>query len=131
MPDLDASLLARFHRLPIGYSEGDYRGRRYGLTVRSSADGRRSWLFGEDLGGGPHVSGNLYRLRDRTLLKPCEMSPERVIDFILHFQVAPCVVAPAESRSEVSGHRTLLGEEVDEALPDPQFRRINEDSLKR
>lgn len=125
MPDLDASLLARFQRLPIGYSEGDYRGRRYGLTVRTSADGRRSWLFGEDLGGGPHVSGNLYRLRDRTLLKPCEMSPDKVIDFILHFQIAPRAAAPAQPRPNVSSRLALLGEDVDKSVPRRQQGRTD------
>ncbi|NDV89148.1 hypothetical protein GTW51_20990 [Aurantimonas aggregata] len=78
-----------FGRLPVGYSEGLVRGRRYGVTVRRSADGKRSWLFGEELAGNDHVSCNLYRLRDRTLLKPCEMAPEKVIDFVLEFRPLP------------------------------------------
>ncbi|KQT64014.1 MULTISPECIES: hypothetical protein [unclassified Aureimonas] len=94
------AFLDRFAALPAGYSEGLYRGRRYGVTVRMSEDGRRSWLFGEALGGGDHVSCNLYRLGERTLLKPCEMAPDKVIDFVLAFQpvgqpgVRPAIPAP-------------------------------------
>lgn len=87
--DAEEAFLRRFDRLPLGYSEGLYRGRRYGVTVRVSADGRRSWLYGEALGGGDHVSCNLYRLAGRALLKPCEMSPDKVIDFVAAFRPFP------------------------------------------
>ena len=78
-----------FDRLPAGASEGLYRGRRYGVTVRTSHDGRQSWLFGEERGGSDRVSCNFYRLGDRKLLKPCEMSPDKVIDFVMGFRPLP------------------------------------------
>ena len=36
---------AAFAKLAEGYSEGAYEGRRFGLAVRRSGDGRRNSLF--------------------------------------------------------------------------------------
>ncbi|MDO9338564.1 MAG: hypothetical protein EON95_16000 [Caulobacteraceae bacterium] len=73
--------------LPIGYSEGDCDGARWGVTVKRSDDGRRWWLWGEALAGGGHVSGNLYVLEGgRALLKPCEMPAETVLAFLRTFR---------------------------------------------
>ena len=36
-----------FARLPDGYSEGTYKARRFGVTVRRSKDGRRNSLLPE------------------------------------------------------------------------------------
>lgn len=81
---------AAFAQLPEGYSEGAYEGRRFGVTVRRSGDGRRNSLFARELAGTDIVSFNLYRVTsDRTLLKPCEMSAEKVVAFVLDFRPAP------------------------------------------
>ncbi|MFA4938863.1 hypothetical protein [Brevundimonas sp.] len=81
---------AAFARLANGYGEGDYDGRRFGLTVRRSGDGRRNSLFARELAGTDIVSFNLYRTgSDRTLLKPCEMSVEKVVAFVLGFRADP------------------------------------------
>lgn len=74
-------------RLPAGYGEGVFARRRYGVTVTWSDDRRRCWLYGEELGGGDRVSFNLYLLQgDRRALRPCEMSAEKVIDFVLNYE---------------------------------------------
>lgn len=73
--------------IPNGYSEGAFSGRRWGVTVRRSDDIRRLWLFAEELGGPDIVSFNLYVVASGgALLKPCEMSSNKVIKFILGFQ---------------------------------------------
>lgn len=73
-----------FGALPEGYSQGLYRGRRFGVTVRRSEDGRRNSLFARELAGTDIVSFNLYRLSSgKTSLKPCEMSAEKVVGFVL------------------------------------------------
>jgi len=75
--------------LPDGYSEGRFQGRPWGVTVRRSADGKRVWLYGEELGGADVVSFNLYVLSGASLtLKPCEMSSSKVVDFVLDFRPA-------------------------------------------
>jgi hypothetical protein len=78
--------LARLAALPAGYSDGLYGGRRYGVTVRASEDGRRRSLYGEELGGRDHVSCNVYRLNGGSLaLRPCEMPLGKVVHFLLEF----------------------------------------------
>lgn len=76
--------------LPEGYSEGRFQDRPWGVTVKRSADGKRIWLYGEELGGTDIVSFNLYVLSGASLtLKPCEMSSSKVVDFVLGFRSAP------------------------------------------
>ncbi|WP_457584879.1 hypothetical protein [Ensifer canadensis] len=73
--------------LPAGYVDGIFQGRRWSATVRRSADGKRVWLYGEELGGPDVVSFNLYLLTGaNALLKPCGMSSSKVIDFVLGFE---------------------------------------------
>lgn len=75
--------LSALESLPRGYSEGLYLGRRYGVTINRSDDGRRWWLFGRELGGTDIVSLNLYRpTSGRVALRPCEMSIEKVTAFV-------------------------------------------------
>ncbi len=64
-------------RLPTGYL------RTYGVTVTRSEDGKRTSLFAEELGGQDIVSFNLYGLSTGELLKPCEMSSQKVVDFVI------------------------------------------------
>ncbi|SCB48100.1 hypothetical protein GA0061102_106312 [Rhizobium miluonense] len=74
-------------RLPDGYMEGRFQGRPWSATVKRSADGKRIWLYGEELGGTDIVSFNLYVLSGaKPALKPCEMSSSKVVDFVLGFR---------------------------------------------
>jgi hypothetical protein len=78
---------AAFAKLAEGYSEGAYEGRRFGLIVRRSGDGRRNSLFARELAGTDIVSFNLYRVTSgKTSLKPCEMSASKVVTFVLDFR---------------------------------------------
>ncbi|MFP5078364.1 hypothetical protein ACLE20_13730 [Rhizobium sp. YIM 134829] len=73
-------------RLPEGSSEGRFEGARWGVTVRRSTDGKRVWLYGEARDGSDIVSFNLYHLQAAgAALKPCEMSSQKVVDFVLGF----------------------------------------------
>lgn len=72
---------------PEGYSEGIYENRRYGVTLHRSGDGRRNSLFARELAGTDIVSFNLYRAgKGGASLKPCEMSAEKVREFVLGFR---------------------------------------------
>lgn len=85
-PDLIAFRQA-LGRLPDGYVDGSFNGRPWGVTIKRSKDGRRVWLYGEQLGGTEIVSFNLYRLaRPVAILKPCEMSSTTVTLFVLAFE---------------------------------------------
>ncbi|MBD9489898.1 MULTISPECIES: hypothetical protein [Ensifer] len=79
--ELSSAFLVKFEKalaeLPEGYVHGIFQGRRW----------RRVWLYGEELGGADVVSFNLYVLSDaRTILRPCEMSSSKVVDFVLGFE---------------------------------------------
>lgn len=77
---------AGLDRIPDGYGEGSFDDRRYGVTLEASADRRRRWLYAEELGGTDRISFNLYALTDgRLVLRPCEMSAAKVIDFVLGY----------------------------------------------
>lgn len=81
--DDQAPFVAALEALPRGYSEGLCGGRRYGVTINRSDDGRRWWLFGRELGGKDIVSLNLYRSTGGGIaLRPCEMPAEKVIAFV-------------------------------------------------
>ena len=82
-----ASFEAALARLPDGYSDGQFGGRAWGVTVKRSQDLKRTWLYGEELGGKDIVSFNLYRSAGSgSILKPCEMSSAKVIEFVLGFE---------------------------------------------
>lgn len=69
--------------LPVGYSEGHYAGRRYGVTLHRSRDGKRVSLYARQLAGHDVVSFNLYKLSSGiSALKPCEMPSEKVVAFV-------------------------------------------------
>lgn len=69
--------------IPLGYSEGEYEGARYGVTLRRSEDGKRVSLFARQLAGPNIVSFNLFKLRSgKSALKPCEMSSQKVMTFV-------------------------------------------------
>lgn len=79
--------LRAFHErmagLPSGYSRGRYRGRDYGITVTRPLPGVEK-LYAEDLAGNDVISFNHYTTRTSgPLLKPCEMSSDKVVDFVL------------------------------------------------
>jgi len=85
--DNDDRILARLAALPRGHGEGRYEGRRWGVTVKGSEDGRRWWIWGEELAGPDRISGNLYVLAGgRALLKPCEMPIDKVRAFVLGYE---------------------------------------------
>ena len=74
--------------LPQGYSDGSFSGRRYGLTLRRSEDGRRITVFARELSGKDVVSFNFYKTKGgRGILKPCEMSSQKVTEFVIGFML--------------------------------------------
>ena len=81
--------LERLSTLPNGYTYGKYLGRRYGINVSRTTKALVK-LYAEELGGSNYISFNLY-LPDtsRVILKPCEMSSEKIIDFILNVELLP------------------------------------------
>jgi len=86
-PPILATFEDALARLPEGYVDGHFSNRPWGVTVKRSEDGKRTWLYGEELGGADIVSFNLYLLAGPgPTLKPCEMSSAKVVDFVLGFE---------------------------------------------
>jgi hypothetical protein len=73
---------ALFERVPIGWSEVVFEGRRYGVTRSVTAEGRAVSMYAEELGGQDVVSANLYLTADGPQLRPCEMPAGKVIEFL-------------------------------------------------
>lgn len=69
-------------RIPEGYSEGFYQGRKYGITKNTFNQGSSFKVYAEELGGSDFISLNYYLTKSQGLLKPCEMSQQKVIDFL-------------------------------------------------
>ncbi|MBY3544635.1 hypothetical protein E0I74_33580 [Rhizobium laguerreae] len=94
-PSVQAKFEGALAKLPDGYVDGYFGNRSWGVTVKRSQDGKRTWLYGEELSGTDIVSFNLYRLAGPgSLLKPCEMSSAKVIEFVLGFVPNPAKAAP-------------------------------------
>lgn len=94
-PSVQASFEDALAKLPDGYIDGHFGNRPWGVTAKRSEDGKRIWLYGEELGGTDIVSFNLYRLAGSApMLKPCEMSSAKVIEFVLGFVPSTFKTAP-------------------------------------
>ena len=70
--------------LPNGANDIRYLGKRYLLRKETLLDGKLLKIYAEELGGNDIVSGNYYPTMKEGMLKPCEMSELKVIDFVLH-----------------------------------------------
>lgn len=75
-------VFALVERLPEGHCEGRYRGRRYAISTRRFNHGRSFKVFGRALDGSDVVSLNGYRTARGDHLRPCEMTAEKVLDFL-------------------------------------------------
>lgn len=73
---------ALIDRIPEGYSEGQFQGRRYGISKTIFNEGRSYKVFAEELGGNDFISLNFYQTQKEDLLKPCEMPAEKVVAFL-------------------------------------------------
>jgi hypothetical protein len=75
--------------LPNGANYVFYQGKRYLLRKDILLDGKLIKLYAEELAGNNIVSGNYYPTMKNGMLKPCEMSDEKVIDFVLNSTIIP------------------------------------------
>jgi len=73
--------------LPPGANDVHYLGKRYLLRKETLLGGKLIKVYAEELGGNDIVSGNYYPTMKSGMLKPCEMSDKKVIDFVLHATV--------------------------------------------
>jgi hypothetical protein len=82
----EPDITALVGRVPEGWSEVTYAGRRYGLTRSVAAHGRAITIYAEELGGRDVVSANLYLTSSGAQLRSCEMPDAKVLDFLRNFE---------------------------------------------
>jgi len=70
--------------LPNGANDVIYMNKRYLLIKETLLDGKLLKIYAERLDKIDVVSGNYYPTLKSGMLKPCEMSDAKVIDFILN-----------------------------------------------
>ena len=75
-------LLERIKSLPVGYSEGMYNDKKYGITKEIFNAGKSYKIFGKELQGTDFISLNYYITSKDQLLKPCEMPTQKVVHFL-------------------------------------------------
>jgi len=68
--------------VPEGWTLVRYQGRPYGLTRTMRAGGKSVTVLARELGGSDLVSANIYRTAGGDLLRACEMSQQKVLDFL-------------------------------------------------
>ncbi len=68
--------------LPNGAYDVFYNNRRYLLNKKTLLNSKLIKIYAKELGGNDIVSGNYYTTIKDGLLKPCEMSEKKVIEFI-------------------------------------------------
>ena len=73
--------------LPNGATDICYQDRRYLLRKETLLEGKLLKIYAEELGGNNIVSGNYYPTMKGGMLKPCEMSDKKVIEFLLNLSV--------------------------------------------
>jgi len=76
----------KLQSFPKGYSEVVYNHKKYGVTRTDFNRGKSIKLYAEELGGTDVISLNYYLTLREELLKPCEMSAQKVIHFLDNFE---------------------------------------------
>ena len=64
-----------------------FKGKKYLLNKQELLQGKVIKIYAKELGGNDIVSANFYTTIKNGLLKPCEMSEKKVIDFILNLDI--------------------------------------------
>lgn len=80
----DTEFYTKLLALPNGAHDVRYLRKRYLLRKETLLGGKLLKVYAEELGGNDIVSGNYYPTMKGGMLKPCEMSDKKVIDFVLH-----------------------------------------------
>ncbi|MDM5271249.1 hypothetical protein PGH07_03585 [Sulfurovum sp. zt1-1] len=82
----ETEFYTRLLALPNGANDIFYKNKRYLLRKETLLEGKLIKVYAEELGGNDIVSGNYYPTMKGGMLKPCEMSDKKVIDFVLQAQ---------------------------------------------
>ena len=85
MPNIQmTNFKKRIISFPNGSFYAIYNDSKYLVTKHSVSNGKILKIYAEQLKGNDIVSGNYFLTIKNGLLKPCEMSDKKVIDFVLN-----------------------------------------------
>ena len=73
--------------LPEGSFYAKYNKVKYLASKSVMSKGGVIKFYAYELGGNDFVSCNFYITKGKNILKPCEMSPNKVIDFVLNSKI--------------------------------------------
>ena len=76
-------------RIPVGWNDVRYRGRRWAIRRADHAGGRTVTIEAEALGGPERIGANVIRLSSGDLLRPCEIPERTVLDLLEGWEAAP------------------------------------------
>ena len=81
----------KFRQRIISFDDGSfyvlYKNSKYLVTKQIYSNGKIIKIYAEQLKGNNIVSGNYFLSIKGGLLKPCEMSDTKVIDFVLNLEI--------------------------------------------
>lgn len=74
-------------KLPLGSFYCTYHFSKYLVLKQSIVNNKIIKIYAKELKGNDIVSGNYFLTKRGGLLKPCEMSDEKVIDFVTNLEL--------------------------------------------
>ncbi|WP_170785002.1 hypothetical protein [Ruegeria lacuscaerulensis] len=81
------TFLTAFFAIPLGTSNGQSGAKSYVVSRSELAGGKSHKLVTRERGGPDYISLNLYLTKNSgALLRPCEMSAQKVTEFVISFQ---------------------------------------------
>ena len=80
-------LIQQIKTLPVGYSEVNYEGKRYGVSRTNFNEGKSIKVYAKELGGTHFISFNYYLTTKENLLKPCEIPVQEVVHFLENYEL--------------------------------------------
>jgi len=80
-------ILRQIQSFPEGYTTVHFQGKTYGLTKETFNSGKSFKVYASELQGIDFISLNLYVTKKGILLKPCEMTAEKVISFLQQMEL--------------------------------------------
>lgn len=75
-------------KLPLGSFYCIYKNSKYLATKQLYSNNKIIKIYAKELKGNDIVSGNYFLTIKNGLLKPCEMSDEKVLDFVKNLKMS-------------------------------------------
>lgn len=76
------AFLKKLQKIPAGYSKVIFNHKVYGLTRSNFNKGKSIKVYARELGGNNFISFNYYTIKGKGVVKPCEMSLQKVTYFM-------------------------------------------------